>query len=67
MCAQVSQAHISSIKAILADIPEVQPLLSRVDALLVKTYCQLSAGSLHLLRQTLLRFFQVGGGEEVVW
>ncbi|MEW5298112.1 MAG: hypothetical protein WDW38_001152 [Sanguina aurantia] len=55
---KVSQAHISSIKAILADLPEVQPLLDRVDALLVSTYSPLSAGGLHLLRQTLLRFFQ---------
>ena len=55
--------HLSTIKNIIQQLPDhtaVMPLLDRVEELVTKTYKPLSMGQLHLLRQTLLLFFQVG-------
>lgn len=58
---QVTLLHLSTIKSIIQLLPDhttVMPLLDRVEELITATYKPLTMGQLHLLRQTLLLFFQ---------
>lgn len=57
----MTRQHVSQLASMLTGLPDSQPVLDsikEVEGLLANTYGQLGMGATHLLRQTLLRFFQ---------
>ncbi|KAG2431870.1 hypothetical protein HXX76_009363 [Chlamydomonas incerta] len=57
---EVTLLHIATVRSIVESLPDKSsaPLLGAVEALVTRTYSGMGLGQLHLLRQTLLRFFQ---------
>ncbi|KXZ46265.1 hypothetical protein GPECTOR_45g135 [Gonium pectorale] len=57
---EVTQLHLATIRSIVEGLPDKSsaPLVGAVEALVARTYAGMGPGQLHLLRQTLLRFFQ---------
>ncbi|GFR51599.1 hypothetical protein Agub_g14023, partial [Astrephomene gubernaculifera] len=56
----VSLLHLVTVRSIVEGLPDRSslPLIATVERLLGRTYRGLGQGALHLVRQTLLRFFQ---------
>ncbi|GLI65897.1 hypothetical protein VaNZ11_009543, partial [Volvox africanus] len=57
---EVTLLHLATIRSIVDTLPDKSsaPLIGTVEALVNKNYRGLPAGQGHLIRQTLLRFFQ---------
>ncbi|EFJ41172.1 hypothetical protein VOLCADRAFT_107794 [Volvox carteri f. nagariensis] len=57
---EVTLLHLATMRTIIESLPDQSSaaLIGTVEALAVKTFEGLPAGQLHLLRHTLLRFFQ---------
>ncbi|XP_036371917.1 protein OSCP1a isoform X2 [Megalops cyprinoides] len=54
----VSFNHLDAIKDFVRDVPSVLNQVDETHRLLIEMYVPLSAGEFHLIRQTLLLFFQ---------
>ncbi|KAL3882260.1 hypothetical protein ACJMK2_028622 [Sinanodonta woodiana] len=50
--------HLDAIRKFIEDVPNLKHLVDHVFKLLIETYAPLSNGAFHLIRQTLLNFFQ---------
>ncbi|KAG2487008.1 hypothetical protein HYH03_014379 [Edaphochlamys debaryana] len=57
---EISLLHLATVRSIIESLPDrsAAPLIGTVEALITKTYKPMPMGQLHLVRQTLLRFFQ---------